>query len=95
VVVSDFCTPRFYKDARAVAGAKYDHKGALTQPRRVAQGGYMSWYDPRTHHLWRVMQVGERPQYDDLGEYPDMQRVVEAVQVRVPIGFFGRTARDG
>lgn len=45
VVVSDFYTPSYF-DREARPGARYSFNGALTRPREVRPGGYLSWRHP-------------------------------------------------
>jgi len=45
VLVSDFYTPNFF-DPVTSGGVKYSFSGAITAPRTVLDGGYISWHDP-------------------------------------------------
>jgi hypothetical protein len=51
IAVSDFYTPRFF-DPAPQAGVRYSHKGAITAPRQVLKGGYLTWYDPEAGKWW-------------------------------------------
>ena len=44
VRVSDFYTPNYFDPVRA-AGVRYSDTGAITSPRQVLKGGYLSWQD--------------------------------------------------
>jgi hypothetical protein len=64
VVLSDFLIPPFYRSSdRAVAG--YSHTGRLTSPLEVADGGYITFLDPGTGHMWqRFVQNGQSQDKD-------------------------------
>jgi hypothetical protein len=66
VIVSDFVTPKFY-DPKQTVGARYSFTGAITTPREVLAGGYISWWDPVSNHIWQYLRLGE-DQFRDLGE---------------------------
>jgi hypothetical protein len=70
VLVSDFYTPSFF-DPVAAAGVRYSFTGAITKPRQVLDGGYLSWQDPATTHLWQEFVEGGRPEFVDHGPVPD------------------------
>jgi hypothetical protein len=67
VLVSDFITPSFY-DPRKTAGARYSFTGAVRRPRQILRGGYISWHDPQSNHIWQQLWLGARKQYRDLGD---------------------------
>lgn len=52
VPVSDFLLPGFYRTA-ARAGIASSHTGAITRPRLILPGGYVSFQDPKTGHWWQ------------------------------------------
>lgn len=54
VVVSDFITPRFY-DPQATPGTRYSYTGAVSAPRQILPGGYISWIDPQSEE-WQQLQ---------------------------------------
>jgi len=60
-LVSDFCTPNYY-DPIGAPGVRYSFTGALTRPRQILEGGYLSWRDPATGEWWQ----GERIQQPEL-----------------------------
>jgi hypothetical protein len=66
VLVSDFYTPRFFDPTKA-EGARYSFTGALTEPRVILRGGYISWHDPVSDHWWQQVWFGQRKQFRDLG----------------------------
>ncbi len=68
VLVSDFITPRFY-DPRQTSGARYSFGGHIQRPRQILNGGYISWWDPKSNHIWQEIWLGTPdPVYKDLGE---------------------------
>lgn len=52
VLVSDFYTPEFF-DPVAAAGVRYSYTGAITGPRDVLLGGYLSWMLPESREWWQ------------------------------------------
>ena len=66
VVVSDFYTPHFF-DPKASAGVRYSFTGALTRPRQVLRGGYLSWLNPETNSIQQLRFFGGAPIIKDLG----------------------------
>jgi hypothetical protein len=69
VLVSDFYTPNFFDPVRA-SGVRYSFTGAITEPRKVLDGGYLSWLDPETGHLFQVFVTGEQSEFIDRGPLP-------------------------
>jgi hypothetical protein len=53
IQLSDFYTPQFF-DPTPAQGARYSFGGALTSPRQVLEGGYLSWRDPQTGNWWQA-----------------------------------------
>lgn len=67
VLVSDFLTPHFY-DPVAAPGVRYTFGGHLDGPRRIAEGGYLSWHEPVSDHWWQQTWFGgPEPEFVDLG----------------------------
>jgi hypothetical protein len=67
VVVSDFYTPHYFAPAPG-AGIQYSHTGAITRPRQVLRGGYLSWRVPSTGEWWQELWLdGPRPVFRNLG----------------------------
>ena len=66
LLVSDFYTPRYFEPEK-VAGVRYDFTGAITEPRQVLPGGYLSWHDPVSDHWWQETFFGPQPFFRDLG----------------------------
>lgn len=65
ILVSDFYTPNFFDPVKA-AGVRYSFTGAITAPRQVLKGGYLSWHDPVSNHWWQLTYFGKKA-YRDLG----------------------------
>lgn len=68
ILVSDFLTPRFY-DPVASPAVRYSFTGAITKPRTILRGGYISWHDPVSDHWWQEVWFAQRKQYRDLGVF--------------------------
>jgi hypothetical protein len=68
ILVSDFYTPRFF-DPDLDTGARYSFTGAITKPREVLPGGYVSWHEPMTDHWWQQRWFGPGPAFRDLGVF--------------------------
>lgn len=67
VLVSDFYTPHFFDPVKGGC-VQYSFTGAITEPRQVLRGGYLSWHDPPTDHWWQELWLsGDTPGFKDLG----------------------------
>lgn len=66
VLVSDFYTPNYF-DPLSASGVRYSYTGAITSPREVLAGGYLSWRDPATGNWFQHHHVGGQLQLKDLG----------------------------
>jgi hypothetical protein len=64
--VSDFYTPNFF-DPVTAPSVRYSFTGAITEPRQVLKGGYLSWHDPVTDHWWQQQYFGAKRTFHDLG----------------------------
>jgi hypothetical protein len=72
VLVSDFYTPHFF-DPVAAQGVRYDFTGAITAPRQVLRGGYVSWHDPVSDQWFQeTWFTGDAPTFVQLP--PDTAR---------------------
>jgi len=58
IQVSDFYTPHYF-DPVATATVRYSYTGAITAPRTVLKGGYLSWYDSATRAWWQRTWFGD------------------------------------
>ena len=52
VLMSDFYTPRFF-DPTVSHGVRYSFTDAISEPRQVLRGGYLSWLEPVSDHWWQ------------------------------------------
>ena len=103
IVVSDFYTPEYFAPASS-SGARYSFTGAITKPRQVLKGGYLSWHDPVSDHWFQEAWFeGAKPSFRDLGVLNNAegsirtqiyQRTQEAFKVRVPKGQSAVTANE-
>ncbi len=67
ILVSDFYTPNYF-DPVTSPGVRYSFTGALTEPRQVLPGGYLSWQDAASGHWWQeVWFRTDQPEFRDLG----------------------------
>lgn len=67
VRVSDFYTPEYFNPVPA-PGIRYSFVGAITQPRQVLRGGYLSWSDSATTHWWQAVWFnGSSVTFRDIG----------------------------
>src|SRR5262249_29844803 len=68
IAVSDFLTPHFY-DPVAAAGARLSLPGALTGPRQILPGGYISWVNPESEEWQQLQYIDPHtpPKIVDLG----------------------------
>jgi len=67
ILMSDFYTPRYF-DPVVASGVRYSFTGAITEPRQVQRGGYLSWHDPVSDHWWQeTFFSGSAPAFRDLG----------------------------
>ncbi|HLJ95159.1 MAG TPA: hypothetical protein VKU02_18425 [Gemmataceae bacterium] len=55
IQVSDFYTPSFFDPIKAT-GVRYSFTGAIDGPRKVLDGGYISWEDPVSTH-WSQLRM--------------------------------------
>jgi hypothetical protein len=67
ILVSDFYTPHYF-DPMSASGVRYSFTGAITQPRQVLRGGYLSWKDSVSGHWWQeIWFEGGQPSFRDIG----------------------------
>jgi len=67
VTVSDFYTPHFF-DPVASPGVRYSYTGAITKPRHVLRGGYLSWVVPKTNEWFQQIWFNTpKPTFRSLG----------------------------
>jgi hypothetical protein len=66
ILVSDFYTPSYFDPMKA-AGVRYSFTGAITEPREVLKGGYLSWHEPVSDHWFQATFFGAKLDFVDLG----------------------------
>jgi hypothetical protein len=96
-MVSDFYTPNFF-DGKAAPGVRYSFTGAITKPRQVLPGGYLSWHEPHSGHWWQQTWFsGSKPKFVDLGQLETQGRSIRTmVCAATPEhGRVGRNAAKG
>ena len=59
-MVSDFITPSFY-DLVATQNGRYSFTGAVTAPRQILPGGYISWVNHETNEMQQLLYVDPGP----------------------------------
>jgi hypothetical protein len=66
VAVSDFLTPHFY-DPLVTTGTRYSFTGAITAPRQVLNGGYISFVNQATGEWQQITNLNNTPKLVTLG----------------------------
>jgi hypothetical protein len=68
VALSDFITPHYY-DPVVTPGTRYSFTGAITAPRQLLPGGYISYIDLSTNEWQQILWVdpNQGPTINDLG----------------------------
>jgi hypothetical protein len=66
IVVSDFYTSAYFDPVKAT-GVRYSFTGAITEPRQVLKGGYLSWQEPVSGHWFQASFFGAKLEFKDLG----------------------------
>jgi hypothetical protein len=66
ILVSDFYSVRFF-DPVAAPGVRYSFTGAITEPRQVLRGGYLSWLDIASDIWWQEIWFANNPTFRSLG----------------------------
>ena len=78
IVVSDFYTPHYF-DPVGTAGIRYSYTGAITKPREVLKGGYLSWHEPVTNHWWQFQFFSGKGRFVDLGVFTAIKESLRAM----------------
>jgi hypothetical protein len=67
VTVSDFYTPHFF-DPTGADGVRYSFTGAISAPRTIRKGGYLSWGVPETNEWFQEIWFNTaKPTFRSLG----------------------------
>jgi hypothetical protein len=82
VMVSDFYTPQYFDPVKS-SGVRYSFSGQVRGPREVLDGGYLSWFDPKTRHLFQLQVDGRKKTIADKGEVPLAVESLRAFSDRV------------
>jgi hypothetical protein len=82
VMVSDFYTPQYFDPVKS-SGVRYSFSGKIRGPREVLDGGYLSWFDPKTRHLFQLQVDGKKKAIVDQGEIPFEVESLRAFSDRV------------
>lgn len=93
--VSDFYTPHFF-DPTPSAGVRYSFTGALTRPRQVLPGGYLSWFNPETDTLQQLQYFHDKPVIKDLGSasaHHSLREAIDAVTQPLQLSKFATGER--
>ena len=69
VLVSDFYTPQYFDPVKS-RSVRYSFSGQVRGPREVLDGGYLSWFDPNTRHLFQLQVEGKKKTIVDQGQVP-------------------------
>jgi hypothetical protein len=94
IVVSDFYTEHFF-DPIAATGVRYSFTGAISEPRQVLHGGYLSWHDPTSNHWWQETWFdGSAPKFRDIGPLDGSQGSLRAQIDRITGAESARAMRD-
>lgn len=98
ILVSDFCTPDYFAPI-GTAGARYCFTGAITAPRQVLDGGYLTWVYPGTGHLWQLLLDQGHQRLSDIGSQPlaaaCLRRTSDTVTTKLRATAHARAPRKG
>jgi len=84
VLVSDFYTREYFAPMRA-DGVRYSFRGAITQPREVLPGGYLSWRDPLTNDWFQEQRFTGPSTFKRIGPLPEgTTNLRRAIDQRTP-----------
>jgi hypothetical protein len=67
ILVSDFYTPSYF-DPTGSPSVRYSFTGAITSPREVLEGGYLSWHDLVSDHWFQEFVQGGTASFKDLNK---------------------------
>jgi hypothetical protein len=89
VAVSDFYTPHYFDPVRA-PDVRYSFTGAITAPRQVLDGGYLTWRDPIAKHWMQLRMFPDQfskktPHVIDLSTKTAFEEVAKQTSLRAAI----------
>jgi hypothetical protein len=67
ILLADFYTPNYF-DPVVAQGVRYSYTGAITEPRQVLKGGYLSWHEPVSDEWFQLVYFGDQPTIRSLGK---------------------------
>jgi len=67
ILVSDFYTPNYFDPVRA-DGVRYSFRSAITSPRQILPGGYLTWREPTSGEYFQQNHFGSTPTIKNLGQ---------------------------
>jgi hypothetical protein len=71
ITMSDFYTPQFFEPVQA-SGVRYSFTGAITKPRTVLRGGYISFHNTVDNHWYQIQWFSTaNPVLADLGVFAE------------------------
>ena len=86
LLVSDFYTPHYFDPVQS-SGVRYSFTGAITEPRQVLQGGYLSWQEPVSRHFFQERRIDtDEPDFEDLGIPADANQTPREFQIEPATG---------
>ena len=77
VFVSDFYTPNYF-DPMASTGVRYSFSGAVTAPRQVLPGGYLSWLEPSSGDWFQENRFAAHPEFKNFGPIKPLSGSIRA-----------------
>ncbi|MFI5280839.1 MAG: hypothetical protein ACHQU1_10105 [Gemmatimonadales bacterium] len=97
VTVSDFYTPHFFDPVKS-PGVRYSYTGAVTEPREVLPGGYISWHEPVSDTWWQLLYFNDKKTFrklDMAGRHEGSLRSAVDALTRRPDSSTGRGRSSG
>jgi len=74
IQLADFYTPHFFDPVKA-SGVRYSFTGAITAPRTILKGGYISWHNPVNDHWYQLVWFNTaKPAVRDLGVFSNQKK---------------------
>jgi hypothetical protein len=83
IMVSDFYTPQYF-DIKKTPGVRYSFTGAISEPREVLKGGYISWHDRATGHWMQIQFFDTAPKTVTLGALVAAENFRAAIDKMTP-----------
>jgi len=93
VLVSDFYTPQFFDPV--TSSVRYSFTGAIKRPLQVLEGGYLSWREPVTNHLWQLFVQGGQKKFIDRGAATADQAALRELADRYSGEFRSKVMEEG